>query len=51
MKIICTQDEKDLLLMIIADSENFCLFNMNCEIDCAKCCEKRIEWEIVENVS
>ena len=47
MKIVCTKEEKPLLIDLLNDG---CPFDntpgVECEPDCIKCIKKNIEWEI-----
>ena len=48
MRIICTAEEKDMLVDSIAKSRE-CPFSTKClGDDCVKCTLKKIEWEIQE---
>lgn len=51
MKITCTQEEKDRLILIVVNS-SLCVFNINridfcgCYKSCKTCLDEHIEWEI-----
>lgn len=49
MKIICTDEEKCMLVYSIAKSRE-CAFSTQClGDDCLECALKKIEWEIQED--